>query len=827
VRDLRLAARRLIAAPVFTVFAVLSLAIGIGLTTAVYSVIDSLFLKDLGIREPDQVVFVVTPFDGRVLSGSISRPDFEDLRTAQTSFSSVSASVSWIPSVAASSTPVKLSAEAVDGAYFSTLGVAMTKGRPIQNADETSAAHVAVVSYRLWRSRLGSDSTIVGQTIRISGQPFEIIGVAAPPFDGAAGGLFSTSVWIPLGVEQSLAASLPSDPQPPPARDLRRLRVFGRLKSTITVSAASAELAAIAGGLDASFPPRTAGAVVVATERPWRGKTIAAITEDDNFIHRFGVMLVVLVALVLVVACTNLANLVLARGTARQQDLTVRWALGASRWRLVREQGAESLLIAGAGAVAAYLVFQALGVVMTTEISMTLPMGGSWTMAIQPVLDAKALWMAAGLLLVSLAVFGLEPAIQLTRSQDIRGELAAGGGGAANPRARRQGILLRWQVAVSAGFFVIASMFVKFTIAEVRHDSGVEMERLGVAVVNLRTGRWNEAAARRLIDRVLEESRREQAVEAVSVSTGMPFGTSAIRLSLAHTTQPGFTTPDYFNAAGIAATPSIFRTIGVKILRGRGFDERDHAGATPVVVISEFTARMFFGANDVVGRQLLVQSGGSGRSIATVIGIAANTDVRMVMNDPRPFVYLPLTQRYEPYLTVVVRSTQGSAQAVGALRETLRRADPDLAVDAIGTGRTVLAGPFQLLRAVGISTVALGAVTLVLAMAGLFGIQSHLVARRTREIGLRMSFGATASQIQRMVLRDGYRPVFDGLALGLFGGLAGRVVARAYMDIDVNVIDPWMVVIVPIPVLLAAFCACYLPAHRAAAVDPNVALRHL
>lgn len=242
--DLKLAARRLIAAPLFTVFAVLSLAIGIGLTTAVYSVIDSLFLEDLGIREPDQVVFVVTPFDGRSLSGSISRPDFEDMRTAQTSFSSVSASAWWLPSVAASSTAVRMAAEAVDGAYFSTLGVGMTQGRAIQNADEASGARVAVVSYRLWRSRLGADSTIIGHTIRISGQPFEIIGVAAPPFDGAAGGIFSTSVWIPLGVEQSLAASLPSDPQPPSTRNLRRLRVFGRLKPNVTVPAASAELAA-------------------------------------------------------------------------------------------------------------------------------------------------------------------------------------------------------------------------------------------------------------------------------------------------------------------------------------------------------------------------------------------------------------------------------------------------------------------------------------------------------------------------------------------------------------------------------------------------------
>ena len=261
------------------------------------------------------------------------------------------------------------------------------------------------------------------------------------------------------------------------------------------------------------------------------------------------------------------------------------------------------------------------------------------------------------------------------------------------------------------------------------------------------------------------------------------------------------------------------------ILRGRGFDERDHAAAAPVVVLSEFTARRIFGTSDAVGRPVVVE--GHGRVTATVIGVARDTDVGYVFGESRPVVYLPLAQRYEPFLAIVARSTGDVAMAVRALRGALRQVDPDLAVEVIGTGRAVLSGASVFLRAAGVSALALGGLTLALAMVGLFGIQSHTVAHRTREIGVRLSLGASPGQIKRMVLKDGYRPVVEGLAIGLFLGVIGRAIIRAYTDLDVTIVDPWLFFVVPIPLIVAAFCACYFPARRAAGVDPNVALRHL
>ncbi len=822
--DLGLAARRLLAAPLFSIFAVLSLAVGVGVTTAVYSVVDAIFLRDLGFRDPDRVAFVVTPYDGRFLQGSISEPDFQDLRSAQVSFSSVSSSAPFSPAVTSASTTELLAGEAVDGAYFSTLGVGAAIGRIIQPADDAGAARVVVLSHSLWRTRFRADPTIVGTTIRISGHPFEVIGIAERSFDGASGWP-GARLWIPLPAEASLRppSAITSATSP---RDRRRLVVFGRLRPSATVATASAELAAIAASLDAAYPSRSRAQPAGPSERPWKAKSIVAITEEDNALHRFGLTLVALVALVLVVACTNLANLVLARGTTRLQELTVRCALGAPRWRLVREQCAESLLLALGGAVAAYVVFQGLRAAMDTEFALMLPTGARWTLEVRPELDASVLGIAAAFLLLSLLVFGLEPALQLTRALDIRGALAASGTGL--QISGRQRTLLRWQVAISAGFFIVATMFVKYTIAEARHDSGVEMERLAVAALNFQTQPWDEARVRRMLDRVVEEARTDPVVDSVSISTGMPFGLrGALRLSLSIPDQAIVSRDDSHSASGIAATPSIFRTIGVPILRGRAFDDRDHSGAPPVVVLSEHTARRVFGTIDAVGRQLTLRSQPSRAQVATVIGIARDTDVGSVLADPRAFFYVPLAQMYDSRLTVVARATGDAALAVRAMREALRRVDPDLAVDGIGTGREMLAGPFVFLRAAGMAALALGALTLVLAMVGLFGIQSHVVGRRTREIGVRMSLGASAAQIKRMVLKDGYKPVFEGLILGLFGGIAGRVIVRAYLDIDVSVVDPWMMLIVPIPLVLAAFCACYLPASRASRVDPNVALRDL
>lgn len=821
-QDFKHAARRLLTTPIFTVFAVLSLAVGVAVTTAGYAVINQLFFTDTGIAEPERVALVMTPYDGRMLRGSVSAPDFQDLRAAQTSFDRLSASRWFQTSATLTSTTEALTAEAVDGEYFLTLGVPAVIGRVIQPSDDRHAAAVVVISDELWRRKFSSDPAIVGRSIRLAGRTFEVIGVTPPAFGGINGRIPGTRLWVPL---QAYTAQWPVESASTTPRDRRELIVVGHFAPGVTEATASAELAAIGRNLDRVFPSRLPRPGV-ASERPWRTRTIAAFNEGAENGRRAGYTLIALVSLVLLVACTNLANLVLARGTGRRQEIAVRCALGAGRWRLVREQCAESVLLAAAGAMAAFVVFQGLRVLLDVEFNIPLPFGGNWALAIRPVLDVPALVLAGSSLILALLVFGLEPAIQLTRTIDVRGVMAEGAAGLTTARAGRQRMLLRWQVAVSASFFIVATMFVRYTVAEARHDSGVEMRGLAVAALNVRTPEWDEERVRRTIDRVMAETRKEPSVTAVAASTGLPFGLPpSARLSLSI---PEMLAGErqFHASSGIAATPSIFKALGVPILRGRGFDDRDQAGGPSVVVVSELTARRVFGTVDAVGRQLTVAGQGFVMRTATVIGVAKDTDVVSLMATPRPLVYLPLTQHYDPFITLSVRAADDET-ALRVLRESLRRTDPDLPVDISGLADEVLPGFHLFVRAAGTTALALGGLTLILAMVGLFGIQSHIVGGRTREIGLRMSFGATAPQIQRMVMRDGYRPVVEGLVLGLTGGLAGRVILRAYLGIEIAVIDPWMIFAVPLPLIVAAFCACYWPARRAAAVEPTVALRHI
>jgi hypothetical protein len=467
------------------------------------------------------------------------------------------------------------------------------------------------------------------------------------------------------------------------------------------------------------------------------------------------------------------------------------------------------------------VVFQGVSAMMATEFTFGMPMMRA-TLSIQPALNAPALGVAIASMLVALVVFGLEPAVQLARTIDIRSALAAGASGI-RPRVGRQRMVIRWQVAIAAGFFIVATMFVRGTIELSRHDTGVEMDRIAVAAFNFQNGSWSEMRIRRTVERVMEEVAKDPSVAMVSASTGLPFGVMP-SMHVAIAPPEDVASLARRQMAALAVTPALFPTLGIPIVRGRAFDDRDAPGAPRVVVLSELTARQIFGSVEAVGRQLVVRRNGHDVT-ADVIGVARDTDVHVAYTNRKPLVYLPLAQHFDPSIALVARAARQTDGAVAALRDAIGRVDPDLATDVIGTGRAAMAGPSELLRSAGRAALYLGGLTLLLSMVGLFGVQSQLVSHRTREIGVRMSFGATAAQIKRMVLRDGCRPVIEGLVLGLWGGLAGRLIVRSYMDLDVKVFDPWMLAMTPIPLVIAAFCASYVPAARAARVDPTVALR--
>lgn len=657
--DVKRAARRLAAAWLFTLFAVLSLAVGLGLTTAAYSVIASLCFTTSGIPDEDRLVSVVTAWEGRLVDGGFSTVDVEELRASQRSLASLTAYTIFRPSVVTPSGTDLMRAEAVDGAYFATLGIHPVFGRAIREPDLAASAPVVVLSHALWSRRFAADPAIVGQTVRIGGEPFEVIGVTPKEFRGFGGPFGATHLWLPVSsVPRTFASGLSWTD-----RERPRFMVAGRLAHDGEVGAAAAELGTIGAAIDAAYPKT--GRYPGPQRRAWSTRLLSDESSEDEILWRFGVVLVALVALVLVVACTNLANLVLARGTARQQEFAVRRAIGASRWRLVREQCVESLLLAVLGAVGAWLVFGSLAWALDVD----LPITSKLLVSLRPTLDPSALAVVSVALLLSLLVFGLEPALHLTRADELRGGLSESAGAIGVPRATRQRTLVRWQVAISTGFFIIAALAVRYTVAEARHDSGVDLDRLGVATVSFWAQQWDGARARQTLTRVLDQLQKDPSVESAAIATGVPFGsTGTTNYAMSTVDKP--ITPDgtFRRGPGIAATPRVFQTLGVRIVRGRAFDHRDEAGADAVVIISERTAIRLFGTSDVVGRQMLIKPRAlppQGRSVArklalpsrvapmnesdvaravTVVGVASDTDVGALFSDDGTVLYLPFSQ---------------------------------------------------------------------------------------------------------------------------------------------------------------------------------------
>ena len=822
-RDFALGARRLLATPLFLIFAVVSLALGIAVTTAVYSVLYSLLWQPLDITDPQGVMFVTAPVAGGGpfgWRGVMSRADFRDLTEGQSSFSDLTASTSFSQSLASDRVSEIVDGEAVTGNYFRTLGITALLGRTLQPADDTAAARVVVISHRLWGSRFDADPQIIGRAVRLGAQSFEVVGVAPRSFAGLEhkGGPYA-AVWIPARAGQAFSNNSVTDPED---RDRRQLSVLGRLSQGRTAQTAAAELAAIAERLDAGFPihvvVQDGGQRIV--PRRWSG---ALVTDPDldALPARVDLLVLGLVALVLVVACTNLANLMLARGTMRQHEIAVRRALGASRWRLIRELSVESVIVAVLGGFVALMVTRVLLVLMTVDLPV--PRG---TFSLEPRLNRPALLVTSGALLLSLLVFGLEPAVQLTR-KTVAADLSGASGTVGVPRSRRQRMLIRWQVAISTCFFLIAAILARIILTEIRSDPGIALNRLALATIQFKLQGWDETRARHAIEVALDAARRGSGIESVSASSGMPFG-------LMMTPFAELSTPDkpivrggrYEDGYVLASTPEIFRTLGVQILRGRPFDLRDDAGARPVAVVSEHGARALFGSADAVGREVLAQVWARPPATTfTIIGVARDTDTDRRMSRRGATLYVPLAQHYEPNLALVARTSGDPAAAAHILQMAVRQADPDLSTGTAGPATMLLAGQFVAARVGGMLAAALGLLTLLLSMIGLYGVQSHIVARRTREVGVRMALGARDRQIERMVLREGFAPVMQGLVLGLFFGVLARLGLRALIVAPIEIFDPLAFSVIPVVLVAAAFFACYMPARRAARVDPNVALR--
>ncbi|HTM26450.1 MAG TPA: ABC transporter permease [Vicinamibacterales bacterium] len=832
--DLRLACRRLRLAPGFTLFAVASLALGIGITTVVYSGVRTLLWRPLGVPNAEQLMAVR---NGRNWQ-SASWPDFTDLRQQQTTFRSLAAVYPITTAIGAGDGSQTILAEAVSGDYFAVAGVRARLGRLLDAVDESEGARVVVVSESFWEVNLHAEPSAIGRTIKIGGEAFELVGVVAGPFHGLQP-IFPHSAWLPVTAipRNSVGFRVPRgflEQRAAPA-----FEVWGRLRSPRDFGNASAEVALIGRRLEAAYPKDEQRG----TRRQWRVQADAATPPDNESRYTIVFMILTGIATVLLIACTNLANLALAKGTARAQETAIRTALGASRWRLIREQLIEALLIVGTGGLLGVLVmlqavhYWAIDVPMAPGIGMRFPQ-----------VDVSVFVASFIAMAVAVIILGLWPAVQSSQS-DVRSGLGAGLG-ATTPKWRLHRTIITWQICGSVALLLVSLLTVKaISAAGSKLISRTTHGDLALAQIDFGlNGRQEDQ--RVLTAAIVDNVRASGRVRDVAAANGLPFGW---RLSFPERTmvwtEGGFTEDSSRGAkltTIIAATPSFLSTVGIRILSGRGITNLDDAAASRIAVINEASARDLFRSTDVLGRlvylnaprqptELLFQPNAvrvappPAESVSlTIVGICKDDQPAFSSGKPDRLIFVPFAQRYQPLapVTFVARADEPSVGVAG-LRMGIQRVDPDLAVSIAGTGAVLLDGPLVLVRIIVAMTAALGTLALVLSMAGLFGVLSHLVNKRTREIGIRLAIGAERSDIFRLVLRDGLRPVTEGLAIGLGIGVAARIAVKAWVVTDVAAVDPLPLLLLPVPFAIAAFLASYVPAARAARVDPNVALRDL
>jgi predicted permease len=842
IHDVQVSGRRLRRSPAFTLFAVVTLALGIGAATAAYSALYAVALRPQAFDQAGLAIVTRTNATVADVPALVSWPDYNDLVAQQRGFSSVAA---WMPvrgiRLTAPGGAEMVHVEAVTGGYFATLGVRPAMGRFIQPADDAGASPVLVLSQTTWRSQFDGDPAVVGASVRLGGQTVTIVGVAPTGFRGAASMLVSQQAgWVPLTFVPRLggaAAALFGSHD----RARARLAVAGRLARNVALDDSAVEVATIGQRLDVvePLPAREASGAERPAVRPTRAWSVipADRTRASLAASETGRLVLALPALVLLVACTNLANLVLSRGSGRRQEIAIRGALGASRWRVIREELGETMLIASAGGALGALVAHGLLVWTTAtlgEVMTSLMPGIRIEWRLEPVV-----FIAAGAAaLLAMVMAGLVPALHLTRRASAR--TLTVDAIASLPRWRGRSNLIALQVGVSVTLFLLTAISVRFLASPPENAPlqrlGQGLERVAAATVPFDSQQYSPAQAREALDRILRQVR---------LSPGVEIGTAAVASEIPglgsvpgddlgqwHVARAASSMP---SASLVAASPEFFAAFRLTPERGRLFDAGDGTGAARVIVLNQQAANGFFGGSNPVGRTMTLEhtrgaaAGPAATFTATVIGVLSSSAIDAPAGPrrgPPAIAYVPFAQQDAPAWTVLARSTSDEARPIVAtITSAIRRADVELAVRQAGRADVMARGPLIIVRYLATVAGGLATLALVLAMAGLYGVLSHVVARRTREMGLRIALGADPGRILRLIARDGARPVLEGLFIGLGSAWVIRQVAQHGFTGTLSGIDANLVLMAAGPLLAAAAVACYIPARRAARVDPNVALR--
>ena len=801
-KDIRYAIRSLIRYPAFTITAVLTLALGIGANTAIFSVVNALLLRPLPFTEPDKLIQV---WEASIKEGQrhdVSYPNFADWRDRNQSLQQIAAYSDRTFNLTDGTEPERIQGIMTSPAFFPILDVKPILGRVfLPEEDYPNKVFSAVISERLWRRRFNSDGQIVGRTISLNYEGFTIVGVVKNIVDVARLPA-DTDVWIPISHSSGFNN-----------RRGHYLSVLARLKPGVTREQAQADMDRIAGTLAAQHPDSNTDLGV------------RLVPLQDQIVGDYKLPLQVLlsaVLFVLLIASANVANMLLARAASRQKELAIRTALGAGRFRLVRQLLTESLLLSLLGAAAGLLL-------AWWGVYLLVAFGPSDLPRIKEItVDARVLGFTAAIAMSTGIIFGIVPALKasfpdINEALKESGRSATGGVG----HRRLRSLLVAAEIALSLVLLVGAGLLLKSFHKLQAVNPGFNPQNLLTVQVSLRGPHYQEdAAIVTFYDQLVEKVKASPDVQSVATRSYIPVGLNEDFAYLSFIVEGQAPDPAnrpiaYYNAI----SPDLFLTMEISLLQGRPFDSHDVMKAQHVIIINETLARRYFPGTDPIGKRMtLNDENPKEEDWATIVGVVKDTKQRELSGESAAEMYLPFAQSPQRSMALMIRTTNPES-AANAVRREVQSLDPNLPIYGIRTMDNLISESIAAARFRTSLLAVFATVAVLLAMVGIYGVMSYAVTQRTQEIGIRMALGARSLDVLKLIIRDGMLLAGIGATAGLFGAFA---ITRLMISLlfGVSATDVVTFSLVTTGLLLVALFACYIPARRAAKVDPLVALRY-